>query len=212
MPIYPIRPVPSPATTVSSPGPSAPGRRRTTGADVPSAPIGLNPAVNGRTPNLTVIVPTRNEKHTIGLLLARLGPAVAPLNAEVIVVDDSDDETPEALVSQAGTCAIPVRLLHRLPGSRKGGLSSAVIAGTIGGGGKLEFTLIGDTVNVAARVEQLTKTTGDAILLTQQCVDALASRPPGLIDRGFHVLKGKSASVQVFGLGQETDARVDLTT
>jgi adenylate cyclase len=32
-----------------------------------------------------------------------------------------------------------------------------VIAGTIGGGGKLEFTLIGDTLNVAARVEQLTK-------------------------------------------------------
>ncbi len=49
-----------------------------------------------------------------------------------------------------------------------------VIAGTIGGGGKLEFTLIGDTVNVAARVEQLTKATGDAILLTQQTVDALA--------------------------------------
>ena len=43
-----------------------------------------------------------------------------------------------------------------------------MIAGTIGGGGKLEFTLIGDTVNVAARVEQLTKTTGDAILLTHQ--------------------------------------------
>ena len=35
--------------------------------------------------------------------------------------------------------------------------SGVVIAGTIGGGGKLEFTLIGDTVNVAARVEQLTK-------------------------------------------------------
>ena len=48
-----------------------------------------------------------------------------------------------------------------------------VIAGTIGGGSKLEFTLIGDTVNVAARVEQLTKTTGDTILLTQQSVDAL---------------------------------------
>jgi adenylate cyclase len=89
--------------------------------------------------------------------------------------------------------------------------TGVVIAGTIGGGGKLEFTLIGDTVNVAARVEQLTKTTGDAILLTQQCVDALATRPPGLIDRGFHVLKGKSASVQVFGLVQENDVRVNLT-
>ena len=75
-----------------------------------------------------------------------------------------------------------------------------VIAGTIGGGGKLEFTLIGDTVNVAARVEQLTKTTGDAILLTQQSVDALASTPSGLIDRGSHALKGKSSAVRVFGL------------
>jgi adenylate cyclase len=99
-------------------------------------------------------------------------------------------------------------LIHRLVAERFGGElrigiginTGLVIAGTIGGGGKLEFTLIGDTVNVAARVEQLTKTTGDAILLTQQCVDALASRPPGLIDRGFHVLKGKSAAVQVFGL------------
>lgn len=64
--------------------------------------------------------------------------------------------------------------------------------------------LIGDTVNVAARVEQLTKTTGDAILLTQQCVDALASRPPGLSDRGFHVLKGNSAAVQVFAVDPGT--------
>ena len=53
---------------------------------------------------------------------------------------------------------------------------------------------------VAARVEQLTKTTGDAILLTHDCVDALASPPPGLTDRGSHALKGKSAATQVFGL------------
>jgi adenylate cyclase len=62
---------------------------------------------------------------------------------------------------------------------------------------KHEFTLISDAVNVAARVEQLTKTTGDAILLTDSCVDALALRPPGLIG-GTHALKGKSAAAQVF--------------
>ncbi|ARR79486.1 Adenylate cyclase [Mycobacterium intracellulare subsp. yongonense] len=82
--------------------------------------------------------------------------------------------------------------------------TGVVIAGTIGGGGKLEFTLIGDTVNVAARVEQLTKTTGDAILLTESCVDALASRPVGLVDRGPHALKGKSAAVQVFTLEESS--------
>ena len=75
-----------------------------------------------------------------------------------------------------------------------------VIAGTIGGGGKLEFTLIGDAVNVAARVEQLTKTTRDPILLTQGAVDALVARPPRLVDRGLHVPKEKSATVHVFGL------------
>jgi adenylate cyclase len=66
----------------------------------------------------------------------------------------------------------------------------------------LPRVLIGDTVNVAARVEQLTKTTGGAILLTEQSVAALANRPPTLIDRGSHILKGKSAAVQVFGLDQ----------
>ncbi len=75
-----------------------------------------------------------------------------------------------------------------------------VIAGTIGGGSKLEFTLIGDTVNVAARVEQLTKNTGDTILLTQQTIDALGSRPAGLADRGAHELKGKAAPAKIFGL------------
>jgi class 3 adenylate cyclase len=98
---------------------------------------------------------------------------------------------------------------ERFAGSLRIGIginTGVVIAGTIGGGGKLEFTLIGDTVNVAARVEQLTKVTGDAILLTRSCVDALASRPPTLIDRGSHVLKGKSAKVEVFTLGPEAAA------
>jgi len=95
------------------------------------------------------------------------------------------------------------RVAERFGGELRIGMginTGAVMGGTIGGGGKLEFTLIGDAVNVAARVEQLTKTTGDAILLTQQSIDALASRPLGLVDRGAHALKGKSAATQVFGV------------
>ncbi len=127
---------------------------------------------------------------------------------------------PNDLAHHADAAVSAAVLIHRLVAERFGGElrigiginTGVVVAGTIGGGSKLEFTLIGDTVNVAARVEQLTKTTGDGILLTQQCVDALASRPSGLIDRGFHVLKGKSAAVQIFGFDQETYARVDLTS
>jgi adenylate cyclase len=117
---------------------------------------------------------------------------------------------PNDLADHADAAVTAAMLIHRLVTEQFGGElrigiginTGLVIAGTIGGAGKLEFTLIGDTVNVAARVEQLTKTTGDTILVTEQCVAALANRPPALIDRGSHILKGKSAAVQVFGLDQ----------
>lgn len=112
---------------------------------------------------------------------------------------------PNDLADHADAAVTAAVLIHRLVAERFGGTlrmgiginTGVVIAGTIGGGGKLEFTLIGDAVNVAARVEQLTKTTGDAILITQPSVDALAARPPTLTDRGSHALKGKSAAVRV---------------
>jgi adenylate cyclase len=121
---------------------------------------------------------------------------------------------PNDLAAHADAAVTAAVLIHRLVAERFGGAlrigiginTGVVIAGTIGGGGKLEFTLIGDTVNVAARVEQLTKATGDAILLTQQSVDALISRPPGLTDRGSHALKGKSAAVQVFAVDPGTSS------
>jgi adenylate cyclase len=114
---------------------------------------------------------------------------------------------PNDLADHAEAAVSSAVLIHRLVAERFGGElrigiginTGVVIAGTIGGAGKLEFTLIGDAVNVAARVEQLTKTTGDAILLTHQVVDALNGRPPALTDQGAHPLKGKSAVVQVFG-------------
>ncbi len=115
---------------------------------------------------------------------------------------------PNELADHAGAALNAAVLIQRLVIERFGGElrigiginTGKVIAGTIGGGSKLEFTLIGDTVNVAARVEQLTKTTGDAILLTGRCVDALNHRPAALTDRGFHALKGKSSAVHLFGL------------
>lgn len=121
---------------------------------------------------------------------------------------------PNDLADHADAAVSAAVLIHRLVAERFGGElrigiginTGKVIAGTIGGGSKLEFTLIGDTVNVAARVEQLTKTTDDAILLTHHTVDALTARPPELIDRGAHALKGKSAAVQVFGLDPGTDS------
>ena len=70
-----------------------------------------------------------------------------------------------------------------------------VIAGTVGGGGRHEFTVIGDTVNAAARVEQLTKDTGDAILITETTRAALSLPRQRSIKRGEFEVRGKAAKV-----------------
>jgi dolichol-phosphate mannosyltransferase len=101
----------------------------------PGAPLDLGGAQVGRTYNLTVVIPMRNEEGNVGALMERLGSAIEPLDAEIIVVDDSDDRTPDAVAYYARTCPVPVRLLHRPPGARKGGLSSAVITGARYAGG-----------------------------------------------------------------------------
>ncbi len=77
--------------------------------------------------------------------------------------------------------------------------SGPVVAGNVGGGGRLEFSVIGDTVNVAARVEAATRTTGDTVLISEQ-TRALLSGATGapLEERAALPLKGKSELVALF--------------
>jgi adenylate cyclase len=75
--------------------------------------------------------------------------------------------------------------------------SGPVSVGSVGGGGRLEFTVIGDPVNVAARVEHLTRETGDTILLTEATRCLLDGRVE-VEPRGEVPLKGKSEPVPVY--------------
>jgi adenylate cyclase len=78
--------------------------------------------------------------------------------------------------------------------------SGHVLAGTIGGGGKLEFTVIGDPVNVASRVEEVTRRTGDVVLLTEATRELLSNDDLELEPRGAIALKGRSEPVPIFAL------------
>ncbi len=77
--------------------------------------------------------------------------------------------------------------------------SGPVVAGTIGGGGHLEFTVIGDVVNTAARVERVTRETGDEVLITE-ATRRLLDDPTGVLPRGTVDLPGKRDRVQVHAL------------
>jgi len=79
--------------------------------------------------DLTVVIPTRNEAPNVPEMLRRLDGALRDLDAEVLFVDDSDDDTPAVISAAAQVAPRPVRLLHRAPENRAGGLGGAVIAG-----------------------------------------------------------------------------------
>ena len=55
--------------------------------------------------------------------------------------------------------------------------SGPVVAGCLGTSGRLEFTVIGDTANVAARLEALTKTLGHPLLVSAATREQLGSWP-----------------------------------
>jgi adenylate cyclase len=75
--------------------------------------------------------------------------------------------------------------------------SGTVVAGNVGAGGRLEFSVIGDAVNVAARVESATRQTGDSILLTERTNELLHDPGVRLAPRPGVTLKGKSEEIAV---------------
>lgn len=77
---------------------------------------------------VSVIVPTRNEAGNVAMLVRRLNAAL-PTVAEIIFVDDSDDDTPAAIEAERECSQAPIRLLHRAAGERAGGLGGAVVLG-----------------------------------------------------------------------------------
>lgn len=78
--------------------------------------------------------------------------------------------------------------------------TGTVIAGNVGGAGRFEFSVIGDPVNVAARIEAATRQTGDTILISARTRDLLGEGPAELVERPDVELKGKSGTVSLYGV------------
>ncbi|HEV7773814.1 MAG TPA: adenylate/guanylate cyclase domain-containing protein [Conexibacter sp.] len=113
---------------------------------------------------------------------------------------------PEPIVAHADRAVaaaieIAAAVQERYQGSLRVGIgvnSGLVVAGTVGGGGHVEFTVIGDPVNTAARVEQVTRQTGDAVLVTDATQRLLCLDHGGFDARPAAPLKGKRERVQLW--------------
>jgi adenylate cyclase len=74
--------------------------------------------------------------------------------------------------------------------------TGTVIAGTIGGGGRLEYTVVGDAVNIAQRLQS--EAGGGEIVATLETISSAASVPAEAI--GPRLVKGRTEPVEVYRL------------
>jgi adenylate cyclase len=109
-----------------------------------------------------------------------------------------DDHADHAL---AAACEVERAVGEEFAGELEIGIglnSGSVVAGNVGGGGRLEFSVIGDAVNTAARVEAATRKTGDTILIADRTRKLLQHADIALHGRPNVALKGKREPVMLF--------------
>ena len=109
-------------------------------------------------------------------------------------VPDHADRAVQAAVEIART------VNSRRPGGFQVGIgvnTGTVVAGSIGGAGRLSFSVIGDAVNVASRVESITRETGDPVLITED-TRAKLSETIEVEPRGDHEMRGFDRSVELY--------------
>lgn len=83
-----------------------------------------------------------------------------------------------------------------------------VVQGDIGGGRRLEFTVLGDTVNVAARLETMTRRLGTPLAISQDMVDQLSKELAapdlsGLVENEPQAIRGRVAKLGIWTLSDQ---------
>ena len=122
--------------------------------------------------------------------------AIFPLDTDSATIDDAVDTAWDIVMhSQA----------IRLPGGDQFNVGIGIhtgyaTAGTIGSQERFEYTFIGDTVNIASRLDGLSKRLGYSIIISNDTYEHLSSlSKERFIDLGMQKIRGKDIPLHVHG-------------
>jgi dolichol-phosphate mannosyltransferase len=130
------------------------------------------------TPDLSLVIPTFNERENVVPLLEELEAALDGVSWQAVFVDDSTDGTDELLAEIAAGDA-RVRLIHRL--ENRGGLAGAVVEGLAEAQGSYVCVIDADLQHPPSRILELldrARTDGADVVIASRYVDG--GSPGGL--------------------------------
>jgi adenylate cyclase len=140
-----------------------------------------------------------------GLILQYIGDEIeAVFGAPIPVRDHPDHAVAAALAMRQALATINAERQAGGEDPIQHGIgihSGSVLAGNVGSAERMVYAMVGDTVNVASRLQVLNKSCGTDILISRTTRDRLLDPPKGLSSKGVHPIKGKSAQVEVFTIG-----------
>ena len=120
----------------------------------------------------------------------------------LLAVFGAPDRHPDhAARAVRAACEVARLVREGVGGSLRVGLgvnSGRAVVGTIGGGTRRDFTVIGAPVNTAARVEAATRLTGDEILITETTLRRLGPDRGDFEERPRVPLKGMAETVRLY--------------
>jgi dolichol-phosphate mannosyltransferase len=123
--------------------------------------------------DVSVVVPTRNERDNVAPLLRRLEKIRPDLQLEVLFIDDSSDDTPCVIEGQALRCSRTVSLIHRPEGERSGGLGGAVRARLLAARSDLVCVMDADFQHppelLAALIDEASRSRADVVVASRYC-------------------------------------------
>jgi adenylate cyclase len=149
-----------------------------------------------------------------GTIIKYIGDAVLATWGAPLKVDRECDRAIDAAIQMQVAGAKPVTLetaagtIEQVLETRVGIHHGLVLAGNLGSSRRFDYTVVGDSVNTAARLEGLNKMLGTSILVSDEVLAQCADRGSFLSRRmGSYVLKGKSRGIVVHEiLGRRSDS------
>ena len=141
-----------------------------------------------------------------GTLVSYMGDGIMAVFGAPIDQEDQADRALETARIMTGPALEAFNVWMREAGAGNGfrmgvGINSgAVMSGNVGSERRLEYTVIGDTTNTAARLEGMTKGTPYAIFVGEQTREMLATPSDDLVHIDRLEIRGKSERLGVWGI------------